>query len=198
MLFSQPIACAASSSDSSLDTFNPPCNTPTGRTPSSSFSWGQVIDVQQRLSRRNNDEMIDDAEDERMVEDILIPSSPASTGYAAPFAFQQPLSSSSPRSQSKGHHNRFTSPSSSPVSSNIMGDQSNSSTFTSSDPFYLAQLQTMQSHTQSAFSQLGRPAQQSPFIQQQPRRENMGAFSSSSISLDTHNMFAATSVAFER
>jgi hypothetical protein len=194
-LFSQSVVSSSSASSDPLDTFNQPCNTPTGRTPSSSFSWGQVMDVQQRLSRRNTDDMMDhDAEDERMVEEILIPSSPPSASYSAPFVFQQQLSNASPKPQSRGHHNRFTSPA--PSSPNSVADASSS--FTSTDPFYLAQLQAMQNqtHTPSSFSQLGRPAQQSPFMQQQPRRESLGF--GSSISLDTHNMLAATSVAFER
>ncbi|KAF9076661.1 hypothetical protein BDP27DRAFT_1380115 [Rhodocollybia butyracea] len=195
-LFSQPIA--SSSGDSSLDSFHQPCNTPTGRTPSSSFSWGQVLDVQQRLSRRSTDEMIDDAEDERMVEEILT-ASPTSAGYsAAPFALQQQFNNA-PRAQSRSHHNRFTSPStSSPISPGSLTDSS--SQFASTDPFYLAQLQAMQSHNASppsALSQLGKPAQHSPFVQQQQPRKETFSFSPSSISLDTHNLFAATSVAFE-
>ncbi|KAJ3751910.1 hypothetical protein EV360DRAFT_56150 [Lentinula raphanica] len=165
----------APSSETSSDSFHPPCNTPTGRTPSSSFSWGQVLDVQQRLSRR--DEMIDDVEDERMVEDILVPSSPASNGYSA--SHSQPLAyPHSQKSHHKGHYN--------------------SSSFTATDPFYLAQLQAMQnSSAPSALSQFGMPAQQSPFMQQQPRKENF-SFSAPSISLETHNILASTSAAFER
>ncbi|KAJ4472022.1 hypothetical protein J3R30DRAFT_3298575 [Lentinula aciculospora] len=192
-LFSQPIAY---SSDPSLDSFHQPCNTPTGRTPSSSFSWGQVMDVQQRLSRR--DEMIDDAEDERMVEEILVPSSPASPGYSsASYAVQQQMSISQQKPHNRGPHNpSITSFPSFPISSSSVSE---SSSFTSTDPFYLAQLQAMQSHgasSPSALSQLGMPAQHSPFMQQQQiaRRENFGF--SPSISLDTHNIFAA-SVAFE-
>ncbi|KIK54454.1 hypothetical protein GYMLUDRAFT_905745 [Collybiopsis luxurians FD-317 M1] len=195
-LFTQPIV--SPSSDASLH--HQPCNTPTGRTPSSSFSWGQVMDVQQRLSRRNPDDMIDDAEDERMVEEILMPSSPASAGHhpSASFALQQQLnSSSSPKSQNKGHW--FTSaanPSSNPSSPSVSDP---SSSFASTDPFYLAQLQAMQtSAAPSAFSQLGRPSQHSPFVQAQPRRESFSSFVPPSISLDTHNMFAATSVSLQR
>ncbi|KAJ3734547.1 hypothetical protein DFJ43DRAFT_133577 [Lentinula guzmanii] len=191
-LFPQSIA---SSSDTSLDSFHQPCNTPTGRTPTS-FSWGQVMDVQQRLSRR--DEMIDDVEDERMVEDILVPSSPASAGFSsAPYA-QQSMNAPSQKNHSRSHFNLTTS--SFPSSPASPSSVSESSSFTSTDPFYLAQIQAMQSHnlsTPSALSQLGMPAQHSPFIQQQPRRENF-SFSPSSISLDTHNIFAATSAAFER
>jgi hypothetical protein len=144
--------------------------------------------------------MIDDAEDERMVEEILTASSPTSPGYsAAPFALQQQFNNA-PRTQSRSHHNRFTSPStSSPISSGSLTDPS--SQFASTDPFYLAQLQAMQNHNASppsALSQLGKPAQHSPFMQQQqqPRKETFG-FSPSSISLDTHSLFAATSVVFE-
>ncbi|KAJ3811283.1 hypothetical protein F5876DRAFT_64912 [Lentinula aff. lateritia] len=190
-LFPQPIA---SSSDSSLDSFHQPCNTPTGRTPSSSFSWGQVMDVQQHLSRR--DEMIDDTEDERMVEDILMPSSPASAGYSsAQYAVQQQMNSPFQKSHNRNPHNRSTSSfTASPSPSSV---SESSSSFTSTDPFYLAQLQAMQSHnapSPSAMSQLGMPAQHSPFAQQQQTRIS---FPPASISLDTHNLFAVTSVAFE-
>ncbi|KAF5361585.1 hypothetical protein D9757_011558 [Collybiopsis confluens] len=194
-IFTQPIA--SSSGDSAA---HQPCNTPTGRTPSSSFSWGQVMDVQQRLSRRHPDEMIDDAEDERMVEEILMPSSPASTGQypSSPFAIQQQLhSTSTPRSQNKGHW--FTppfnpGPSSVPTSPSSISD---ASSFTSTDPFYLAQLQAMQAAAApSPFSQLGRPSQHSPFMQSQPLKDSLSGFAPTSMSLDTHNMFAATSVSF--
>ena len=53
--------------------YHRPCSTPTSRTPSSSFSWGQPS------SRRQTDEVMrdsDELEDERMVEDLLLPSSP--------------------------------------------------------------------------------------------------------------------------
>ncbi|KAJ3713863.1 hypothetical protein FB446DRAFT_757841 [Lentinula raphanica] len=189
-LFPQSIA---PSSETSSDSFHPPCNTPTGRTPSSSFSWGQVLDVQQRLSRR--DEMIDDVEDERMVEDILVPSSPASNGYSA--SHSQPLAyPHSQKSHHKGHYSRTTS--SFPPSPSFPSSVSDSSSFTATDPFYLAQLQAMQnSSAPSALSQFGMPAQQSPFMQQQPRKENF-SFSAPSISLETHNILASTSAAFER
>jgi hypothetical protein len=217
-LFSQPLA----SNDSS---FHQPCNTPTGRTPSSSFSWGQVMDVQQRLgSRRNADEMmmVDDAEDERMVEEILIPSSsspPASavsphpSSSSSPFA-QLNMNGPSQRSQSR---TRFTSPSSASASSvptspsmsmsmsSVSSDSSSSSSFASTDPFYLAQLQAMQAPSPtppSVFSQLGRPAQHSPFVQHQQqssRRESLGVSVSSfapSLETHTHNMFVTAPVSF--
>ncbi|THU78785.1 hypothetical protein K435DRAFT_699432 [Dendrothele bispora CBS 962.96] len=185
--FAQPIA-TSSHSNQPRDSFTQPCNTPTGRTPSSSFSWGQMMDSQ-RLSRRNTDEHefmrdLDDMEDERMVEDLLIPSSPVCPSSMAS------LNQTTAKPQNKG------SMSFSPSSPQLNAE---SSTFASTDPFYLAQLQSMQQNTPppSVFSQLGRPAQQSPFMQQPQRRENIGFTSpSTTIAVDTHNLFMARSSAF--
>lgn len=168
------------------------CNTPTGRTPSSSFSWGTMMDVQRHVAtRRGPDEAArdtDDMEDERMVEDILLPSSP--TTPVSPFSNHQTTSSRS-RSQSRSHMSSISS---------------HANDFPSTDPFYNAQLQAMQNHTSptSLMSQLGRPSQQSPFLPQQPAyplpcREPHGFMSSSpQLTLDTHSFLVATAAAFER
>ncbi|KAG7096580.1 hypothetical protein E1B28_003999 [Marasmius oreades] len=166
--------------------FSQPCNTPTGRTPSTNLSWG-VADAQ-RVNRRNSEDVsreLDDVEDERMVEDILVPSSPAPAG--APIFSTQPLSRTS-----RSHSSAI------PLSPSSPTFVSDTSSFTSTDPFYLAQLQAMQTTASpsSVFTQLGRPSQQSPFVNQQQRFEPFGY--SSSISLETRNMFATTSVALER
>ncbi|KAJ8086084.1 hypothetical protein AAF712_008305 [Marasmius tenuissimus] len=166
------------------------CNTPTGRTPSSSFSWG--TGEAQRVPRWNTDDAvreIDDVEDERMVEDILLPSSPVSAG-SSPFAHQ-------PSFRTHRSQNRTNSVST-PMSPSFGTD---SSLFAATDPFYLAQIQAMQGHNASSpssvFSQLGRPSQHSPFVNQGQKYEPF-AYPGSSISLESHNMVATTSGSFER
>ncbi|KAF9268319.1 hypothetical protein L218DRAFT_995049 [Marasmius fiardii PR-910] len=185
--FNQSTEPSSSSQKSSSEPFYQPCNTPTGRTSSTSFSWAGA--EAQRVSRWNSEEMtreLDDVEDERMVEDILLPSSPVSAGVSSTFP-TRPRGTS--RSQSRNIPKSPSSPSFSPETSSI---------FTSTDPFYLAQLQAMQTapSSSSVFSQLGRPSQQSPFVNQQQRYESFPY--GSTISLETRNMFAATSVAVER
>ncbi|KAF8911917.1 hypothetical protein CPB85DRAFT_638896 [Mucidula mucida] len=144
------------------------CNTPTSRTPSSSFSWGQAMDAHRRQSADEFMRDSDDMEDERMVEDLLVPSSPGG--------------------------------------SKTRKSASDSSLFTSTDPFYIAQLQAMQQNAppQSVFTQFGRPSQHSPFQnaqqqqQQQCFQQPRDSFASQSISIDTHSYLFATSAAFER
>ncbi|KAK7060111.1 hypothetical protein VNI00_000875 [Paramarasmius palmivorus] len=179
---------STSSHNNSGDTFTEPCNTPTGRTPSSSISWGQMMDTQRaNPSRWNSEEAyrdLDDVEDERMVEDILIPSSPVTAGQtttSSPFVPHQTSRQSRSRSRS-GHM-------ASPVSPGF-GTES-PSIFTSTDPFYIAQLQALQNHNNSTpasvFKQLGRPPQQSPFVHQQQKLDNFGY--PSSIPLTTSSSF---------
>lgn len=187
--FAQPIATSSSHYNQSRNTQT--CNTPTGRTPSSSFSLGQMMDAQ-RLSRRNPDEHehsrdMDDMEDERMVEDLLIPSSPVYPSSTS--SYSQP--NSKPQTKSPMGF--------SPSSPSLYSASESPSTFTSTDPFYLAQLQSMQHNSTptSVFSQLGHPAQQSPFMQQ-PQRQALGFASPSvpGISVETRNIFMSTSSAF--
>ncbi|KAG7445943.1 uncharacterized protein BT62DRAFT_932282 [Guyanagaster necrorhizus] len=165
-----------------------PCSTPTLRTPSSSFSWGPAIG--QSSSRRQTDEVMrdsDELEDERMVEDLLLPEPPISVAH-----FAVPSQSRPQHKSQKSTGTGFTAISS-------------ESNFTTTDPFYMAQLQAMQynSPPPSVFSQLGRPAQQSPFVQpQQPyplpshRDGFLGSPSASSISIDPSS-YLVTSSPFE-
>ncbi|KAH7904739.1 hypothetical protein BJ138DRAFT_868457 [Hygrophoropsis aurantiaca] len=145
------------------------CTTPTGRTPSSSFNWpsGGYIPsdgtrrrsssiVASRSRRPSVDENWCDLdemeEDERMVEDLLTPSSPPTTSFYTrlPQSIQSP-----PKSVSY-----LPAPSS---SYNVT--PTSESLFTAQDPFYLAQLQASQAPSQpSCFSHAGRPSTQSPFI----------------------------------
>ena len=190
--FGQPSAPASSSlTRKSSGELSQRCNTPTGRTPSSSFSWG--AGEAQRVPRWHIDDTvkeIDDFEDERMVEDILIPSSPVSSVSSPAFTHQPSLRTHRPQNR-----NNPTSPPTSPSFA------TESSMFTATDPFYLAQMQAMQAHNASSspsiFSQLGRPSQHSPFVNQGQKYEPF-AYSGSSMSLDSHNIVAPTSVSFER
>lgn len=111
----------------------------------------------------------DELEDERMVEDLLVPSSAG------------------------GNKSRKGA--------------SEPSLFTSTDPFYIAQLQSMQHNSppQSVFTQFGRPSAHSPFQNAQHQQgfsclqqQSRDSFPSQSISIDTHSYLVATSAVFER
>lgn len=97
-------------------------------------------------------------DDERMVEDLLFPSSPVASS-ATPAHSQ--ATSASPAHF--GMHSRKSSLSTPYSQMHYDLPPSNHSTFASSDPFYLAQLQSLQSPAPSFFSQYGMPSQQSPF-----------------------------------
>lgn len=170
--------------------YTQPSSTPTGRTP---CSWGQ-----DRQYWRPTDG--DDSEDEQIVEDLLMPSSPGSTSQFSTLSQQHPPSAAygystySSTSSYNPEQAREASPS--------------ASIFTSTDPFYMAQVQASQTFTtspQSVFSQGGRPAQSSPFmVKHHPQtqvyhappqfREVHGLTHSNSpaLSLDANHVFAAT------
>ncbi|KAF8164838.1 hypothetical protein B0H34DRAFT_214198 [Crassisporium funariophilum] len=163
-----------------------PCNTPLARTPSSSFSGWNLDTRRAPSSNRRADSYLDDMEeDERMVEELLIPSSPLSTPSTTSFtsnaahysnAFSQQMPSSPVSPSYQGGFAFSSNPSSastpsyqtSPPSSYV---DPSPSLFTSTDPFYLAQLQASQtfnnSSPQSVFTQNGRISQTSPFVQTQ-------------------------------
>jgi hypothetical protein len=141
---------------------NQPCNTPTSYTSSASFSsWG--YHPRRRHSNARSDGSWHDKdevdEDERMVEDLLLPPSPtSSTTQPQPFSFSQhqtPFTFSSHTSQ----------PTSAPAYS--CAAEASNSLFTSTDPFYIAQSQASQnfnSPSSSFLAQAGLPAQHSPFL----------------------------------
>ncbi|KAJ7162615.1 hypothetical protein C8R43DRAFT_303884 [Mycena crocata] len=182
-LFCQSIA--VSSATQRKDDYPQPCNTPTGRTPSSSFSWGQMIDPSRHSElppRRNTEDHFRDEmeEDERMVEDLLIPASPMSPK-------QQPTAAV--RSQQ-------TSPS---YPATYQPSDTSSSLFTTTDPFYMAQLQAAQNYSvapPSVFSQAAFPSQQSPFMMHSNFQRHNTAQNSNS--LDTHSLLVAASSSFDR
>ena len=133
------------------------------RTRASSFvSWNAP--ASQRLIELHHD--TDMEEDERMVEELLIPSSPV---ISSPLnSLYRPTTPthfipSSPLSPSFQNGHAFPSTMTSPSQPH----PDPSSVFTSTDPFYIAQLQASQSFNnsspQSVFSQNGRISQGSPF-----------------------------------
>lgn len=150
------------------------CNTPITRTRSSSFSFGQMGDMSMahrrnsgaasRSRSRKNSVVVDENwedvdemdEDEQMVEDLVTPSSPMSTSATiSNFTFSHRKSSSS------SSHSPVA------ITQNSYTEPPSASLFTTTDPFYIAQLQAAQNPqpTTSIFAQSGRPAQHSPFLQ---------------------------------
>ncbi|CAL1702041.1 unnamed protein product [Somion occarium] len=156
--------------------YTQPYNTPTNRTPSTSFSFEHARLARSRscsvASRNARPESISEVsqelgydddrmdEDERMVDEMLFPSSPVS---ACSYSTHFPSNDHSfyPRSFQTDH------PISTMHSPHSMeyGEASPTSTFANTDPFYLAQLQASQASTSAShFAFLGSPAQQSPFV----------------------------------
>ncbi|KAF7301570.1 hypothetical protein MIND_00722500 [Mycena indigotica] len=136
-LFCEPLASTPSARPND---YAQPCNTPTGRTPSSSFSWSPMMDLsQQPNAHSKKDTLMSDEmdEDERMVEDILIP-----------------------------HHSAAATPQSLNQTSVPLDLSMSSSSFTSTDPFYIAELQAAAMPHHSVFAQAAFPTTQSPFFAQ--------------------------------
>jgi hypothetical protein len=102
------------------------------------------------------DSMMED--DERMVEDLLFPSSPATT---APPQFAHPQASASSH---YARHSRKSSLSTPYSQMHYDIPPSNNSIFATTDPFYLAQMQAAQTAAPSFFSQFSKQSQQSPFM----------------------------------
>lgn len=100
-------------------------------------------------------------DDERMVEDLLFPSSPAASG-ATPAQFAPTQAPASPSHFSK--HARKSSLSTPFSQMHYDMPAANTSIFATTDPFYLAQMQAAQSTAPSFFSQYGKPSQQSSFL----------------------------------
>ncbi|KAG6853226.1 hypothetical protein C0991_005893 [Blastosporella zonata] len=177
-LFGQSIAHSSGPQRVSRKTsFTQPCNTPTFT------NFTHLTESQGTMSAPTSwsfDSSRDDMEeDERMVEDLLIPRSPTAS------TLQYSLSS-----WSKSHY----------TSSNQTSDSSSS--FTTTDPFYLAQFQGQHQKTAptySAFAELGKLPQQSPFSPASPRRDHHLNSNPSvpSLALETHSFFVAASAAFE-
>jgi len=168
------------------------CNTPICHSnTSSSFTYDQRTEVQWHIDTaafRTVDEKLggkeDMGEDERMVEDLLIPSSPMTPMQTSPlFTFPPSISSLSQTSNSNASTSTYPTPP--PESS-----------FTSTDPFYLAQAQGLQAYSSSA-----QPSQHSSFLAHQPQRaegHGLNHLTSSVISLETHPLIMTASAAYGR
>lgn len=169
-----------------------PYNTPTSRTPSTSFAFEQtrlarsrscsiaslnavpepINEMPQELGYVYDDDFSMD-EDERMVDEMLSPS-PVTTrqNSSTDHSFQAHSFQVDRSSQ------RVYSPHATDYS-----EAGQTSLFATTDPFYLAQLQASQApQSASHFTFLGRPSQQSPFTvagsQNVGRRASIGRLSS--------------------
>jgi hypothetical protein len=137
--------------------------------------------------------------EEQMVEDLLLPS-PATSRNTPPPRFPLARQIPYPKSNYACH--------STIVPSYTCAAEASSSLFTSTDPFYIAQLQAAQNYSPSFFSQAGHPAQHSPFLihhdqhahySLQQRGESHGYMQESGIpvSYDSHPVFVGSLAAFE-
>ncbi|KAI0352712.1 hypothetical protein OH77DRAFT_1523048 [Trametes cingulata] len=194
-----------------------PLNTPISCTPSSSISWeagdatwghrGSVSSSKMRCSidesPRESDEM---DEDERMVEDLLFspasPTSPsASFSRAPPSASAAPAQSSTPASALRQRKASLSMHMIPLEHSHHDLPSPNTSLFATTDPFYLASLQSAHAHTpasSSVFAQAGRPSTHSPFVKHHhhPMQSMYSGFGhgyqSVAPDVQTHGMFATT------
>lgn len=120
---------------------------------------------------------MDDDDDERMVEELIMPSSPI------------PASQSTSLTHSQAHLSSYF-----PLS--VEPSSSSASVFTSTDPFYLATMQQQQqSASTSFFAHNGRLAQNSPFFARQVAKQHQHQHRENhhhSLTVDTsHSIFAS-------
>lgn len=118
-------------------------------------------------------------DDEKMVEDLLYPSSPAASNSATPHFFPiHPLHSVTSPSPSSDSLRYSAASSTSVLGAQMEFSPSNSSVFATTDPFYLQQLQAAQRSSASTFfASAGRPSPQSPFVlAEQPTSSSSHAF----------------------
>lgn len=139
-----------------------PCTTPTTRTPSASISWPAGY-IPAELARKRNNSIVrphsrrpsidegcfdvEEMDEERMVEDMIVPSSPQS-----------------PKSFIWGYTG-LNAPST--TASAVIGTPVESqSLFTTTDPFYLqaSQAPVTPQPPSSLFGNAGRPSSHSPFV----------------------------------
>lgn len=139
------------------------CNTPIAQTPSSSMSFADAQRFYETVPRRGSQH--DDypypateqmEEDERMVEDLLMPQSSSATNGASSFE-QHAYQNHSPSYT-------YTSP--------FTNDPYPNSSFATTDPFYqqAAKSHSMNTSPSSIFSQAGRPSHHSPFLAAQKQK----------------------------
>ncbi|TFK56230.1 hypothetical protein OE88DRAFT_1641916 [Heliocybe sulcata] len=161
----QTLFCATSASTSQQRHDAEPyhCTTPTASTPGSSFSWSHMPHRRKGsvASIAMEEDIAEMEEDERMVEELLSPSSPATTSPV--YQHNQRAPSSPMQAPAFAHRNGASA---------YTYASEPTSMFATQDPFYVAQMQAAQNASQnvhSFFAQAGRPAQHSPFVQAHER-----------------------------
>ncbi|KAH9894126.1 hypothetical protein C8Q73DRAFT_646326 [Cubamyces lactineus] len=210
-LFNQPI--------SSPIPFNSPraapLNTPLSCTPSSSISWdhadatwgsrASTSSSKMRCSIDESPRESDDMEeDERMVEDLLFsPTSPASPSgsfsRAPPSSSAASASSPTPSSALRQRKASLSMHMLPLEHSHHDLPSPNTSLFATTDPFYLAALQSAHTHapppSSSVFAQAGRPSAHSPFLKHHMQSMYTGfghGYQSVAPDVQPHNMYATT------
>ncbi|KAJ8517369.1 hypothetical protein ONZ45_g5458 [Pleurotus djamor] len=145
------------------------CNTPTAHTPSASFTFAEAQRYYDSMTARRNSQVDDFPipmeqmdEDERMVEDLLLPQTPMSANGTTSFEQHQHYLPNTPHSH---HFKGYTSP--------FATDAYPNSTFASTDPFYQQAVQKsigFNASPTSVFTQTGRPSHHSPFLTAQKQK----------------------------
>ncbi|KAH9938719.1 uncharacterized protein B0H18DRAFT_866326 [Fomitopsis serialis] len=161
-----------------------PSNTPLARTPSSSMCW-EPSDFAR--GRSSNVDAMD--EDERMVEDMLF-TSPANNSFAHSHLSSSPATYSGMLSRRPSVPHVSSALDMAPTEL----PTPNTSHFTTTDPFFMAQVQATQAPTQSFFAHAGRPSAHSPFILQSSFSQH--AHHPVASEVDPAHMFASPPAAF--
>lgn len=180
--FGQPQAGPSSSSSMNMKaprrrtSYAQLSNTPTAQSPLSTPSgWGGYEAKANAMEE----------EDEAMVEDLLIPPPPSEPGFhQSQYDYLQNSPSSRSRSTSSAHYNARPQQSQS---------QSSFDSFTSSDPFYLAQIQQARTHAviqpstafQTSSSSFAVQPSSSPFYAQQHHQHHYQTHPH--LAVDTHS-----------
>ncbi|KAI0047275.1 hypothetical protein FA95DRAFT_1572600 [Auriscalpium vulgare] len=163
-LFYQPPASPSLQSVTRRNSYAQPCNTPTARTPSTSFHFDdrRPSSSTPGAASRPWEQDIPGEEDDAMGDDFV-----AGSAAAAPLR-----PSSQPLSPSFSRGSRPTHPYTSPATPTTY-DSPSQSLFVSTDPFYIAAAQAPSFHPAppSFFAQAARPSVGSPFMMsnQQPQ-----------------------------
>jgi len=143
------------------------CTTPTARTPSSAtFTWPLPVPELADHSRRRSASFarrqsidngwcdFEEMDEERIVEDMITPDSPRSSNTYVWSTYQGDVHGATTQGSTSISASNMSSPS----------DSCTSSPFTSTDPFYLQELQSTQQPHSSFFNHVGIPSAHSPFM----------------------------------
>lgn len=177
-----------------------PSNTPLARTPSSSMCWepsdfargrssSAASGTQLRVVDENKQDVDAMDEDERMVEDMLF-TSPANNSFAHSHLSSSPATYSGMLSRRPSVPHVSSALDMAPTEL----PTPNTSHFTTTDPFFMAQVQATQAPTQSFFAHAGRPSAHSPFILQSSFSQH--AHHPVASEVDPAHMFASPPAAF--